>query len=404
MTLSWKGVVLIVVVVVCLTQLEQVGDRLVQIGDISCMTGQSTSSGSLARTSNVFDTAASWAAAFLPDNNYERYIPAPVEDYVVSHVKELGYDVESRDVSGCNIWTDPQATPHYNELQQFRQEMLNYTALLKAFPPMKEDLRVLLKRNPEQRDQICASLNVAPGGVRELFPSLQLSYTRAGYVEPLLPPMRHWQLCYSAVPHASLRLKQRQPVQMRMDYMVHDFEAMCRALKPDSRMILIDMGAALDFHSHVMSPAIYATKLYHQFGFKFDHIYAFEIQPKVPKQVYNKVPEELMASYHWINIGVSADPKSQFNPLTSILKNIDKDDFVVVKLDIDTGSIEVPLAHQILNDSVLAEKIDQFYFEHHVTFHELAPSWGDSMNGTIEDTLRLFQGLRQKGVAAHFWP
>ena len=142
---------------------------------------------------------------------------------------------------------------------------------------------------------------------------------------------------------------------MRMDYMVHDFAAMCRTLKPDARTVFLDMGASLDFHSGQESPAMYVTKLYSKFGFHFDHIYAFEVTPKDARQVYQKVPPEFMHSYHWMNIGVSAEVDSQYNPLSSIIKRFDKDDFIVVKLDIDTPHLEYPLVLQLLGDEYVTD-------------------------------------------------
>jgi hypothetical protein len=73
-----------------------------------------------------------------------------------------------------------------------------------------------------------------------------------------------------------------------------------------------------------------------------------------------------MASYHWINTGVSEDRNSTMNPLQMLLDNIDEVDFVVVKLDIDTASIEVPLAQQLQHDTALHLLVDQFHLETHV--------------------------------------
>jgi hypothetical protein len=123
---------------------------------------------------------------------------------------------------------------------------------------------------------------------------------------------------------------------MNMGYLVHDFGAMCRKLKRHSRTVFLDMGAALDFHSSGSTPAVYITHIYKKFGFKFDHIYAYEVRPKDPSDVYQRIPDDLKASYHWFNVGVEADPKSPNNPLKLILENFNEDDFVVVKLDIDT--------------------------------------------------------------------
>lgn len=95
------------------------------------------------------------------------------------------------------------------------------------------------------------------------------------------------------------------------------------------------------------------------------------------------------------------------NPLNSILRDFDEDDFIVIKLDIDTSSIEVPLAKQLLEggeNGTYHRLIDQFYFENHVHLGELAGNWGGSMEGTVKDSLDLFYGLREKGIPAHFWP
>lgn len=97
----------------------------------------------------------------------------------------------------------------------------------------------------------------------------------------------------------------------------------------------------------------------------------------------------------------------RLNPLDSILTKFNEDDFVVVKLDVDTSSIEVPLAKQLLNggpDGIYHKLVDQFYFEHHVHLGELARWWSSSMNGTVKESLDLFYNLRRKGIPSHFWP
>jgi hypothetical protein len=167
---------------------------------------------------------------------------------------------------------------------------------------------------------------------------------------------------------------------------------------------LVDMGASLDFHNgDKRQPAVYLTELFRKFGFPFDHVYAFEMKPEKPENVYEKLPPHLLAAYHWINVGVSADPDSTLNPLKLLLENFREDDLIVVKLDIDTASIEVPLALQLLKDDRYSKLIDQFYFEHHVLNSELAEDWRQSMKGTVKESLDLFAGLREKGIPAHSW-
>ena len=51
-----------------------------------------------------------------------------------------------------------------------------------------------------------------------------------------------------------------------------------------------------------------------------------------------------------------------------------------------------------------AHLVDVLYVEHHVHFAEMKPIWRSSARGTLQTTLELFTALRQKGVAAHYWP
>ena len=87
------------------------------------------------------------------------------------------------------------------------------------------------------------------------------------------------------------------------------------------------------------------------------------------------------------------------------MKEFDEDDFIVLKLDIDSPDIELPLAKQILEDKdgIYGKLIDQFYFENHVKIAEMRDIWGNETQGTVKDTLDLFYGLREKGIPAHFW-
>jgi hypothetical protein len=324
------------------------------------------------------------------------YIPASSETYVRQHARQLGYDNATHPVPTCSVWTDEAnvsvPTSVHDDLSVFRQELKEYNRLVKEFQPIS-DLRLQLASDESNIDQVCQQVDM---DMKALFPSRQLSMGASGLMEPLLPPFRHSDYCFE---HTRKAL-------MDLTFLVHDFGAMCRKLKRTSRTVLVDMGASLDFHNQAdgsSMPAIYLTDLYQKFGFSFDHIYAYEVTPKEPAHVFQKVPDHLMASYHWINTGVTADPTSSMNPLHMILDNFNEDDFIVIKLDIDTASVEVPLAQQLLHDTALHGLVDQFYFEHHVLLGELAPNWQHTMQGSVQESLELFIGLRELGVAAHSW-
>jgi hypothetical protein len=327
-----------------------------------------------------------------PIDAYNGYIPASSEDYVFKNAVALGYDTTGKQTSaGCPIWNNPNATTpviHAN-LVQYRTELREYERLVREFSSDIVDLRLHLG---EDGNNVCKSVDLHPDGIKGIFSgSGQLSHTSSGFVEPLLPPMRHPDLCDQGRKHL-----------MDLNYIVHDFGAMCRKLKPTSRIVLFDLGASLKF-GRATSPAIYLTELFHKFGFPFDHIYAYEMTPTDPKTVFDAVPRVLLPAYHWINVGVSATPGSHLNPWTTLLDKYNEDDIIVIKLDIDTPSIELALTLQLLKDERLGRLVDQFYFEHHVHLEELAVYWNSHMSGSVKESLDLFRGLREKGIPSHFW-
>jgi hypothetical protein len=278
-------------------------------------------------------------------------------------------------------------------------ELRDYNQRVDQFQPVS-DLRKLLRDNDDEHNvQICRALELHEQGLQGIFSSGEISWTvNGGYVEPLLPPMRHPEYCF----YGDRKL-------LDLGYLVHDFNHMCRKLKRTSRTILIDMGASLDFHERWNNdlkdmPAVYLVELYRKFGFPLDHIYAFEKVGADPEEVYKRLPEHWLTSYHWINVGVDADPNSRLNPLKWILDTFDEDDLIIVKLDIDTPAIELPLVLQMLSDDRYNRLVDQFYFEHHVKLYELGRYWtANGATGSIQDSLNLFAGLRAKGIASHFW-
>jgi hypothetical protein len=325
------------------------------------------------------------------------YQSAPLEQYLVDNAISLGFnktgDAGEDMASGCEVWNNGE-NPMYNTTQIFRRELKYYHANVTSFEQLP-DLRTLFLDGETNRDEVCKRAELDPeNGLLEGFfnESRQLSYSSSGYIEPLFPPMRHPDFC------------DRRSV-MSLAYLVHDFGAMCRRLKKTSRIVLFDLGASLEFHggNPMDSPALYLLSLYRKFGLPFDHIYAFEISEKNSQHVFDQIPDEILAAYHWINVGVSADISSKNNPWNLLLKNYNEDDLIIIKLDIDTGSIEVPLAHQLLNDTRFHGLVDQFYFEHHVKLWDIAYAWSDTMVGSVQESMELFQGLRKKGIPSHFW-
>eukprot|EP00956_Cyclotella_meneghiniana_P006993 scaffold9402_cov77-Cyclotella_meneghiniana.AAC.8 len=333
--------------------------------------------------------------SFPLNNSTFKYTPSSLERYIIDNGKALGYKTTKTDVADtCAIIRDGGSSI-YNDLQQYFQDLENYNKLVRDFRPL-QDLRLQFNSD-EDKHHACEATKLHNDGLSGIFSSTQLvsASSAVGVMEPLLPTMRSHKICDDFETNL-----------LAMDYMVHDFYSMCKQLQKHSRLIFIDMGASLDFHEdmHSEKPAIYIQSIYSKFGFVFDHIYAYEVNPKHPSKVFEAIPDELQSSWHWINVGVDARPCAKMNPFTMIENSFTKDDFIVVKLDIDTPLVEHALVEQLREDPVLLDLVDQFYFEHHVHQKELANNWFGTMDGNVGGSLKLMNELRTKGVAAHYWP
>ena len=364
-----------------------------------------------------------------------KYVPAPFEDYVYRNSELLGLTSKSFCPSGCYLWgydgnpegpsdeekehlqrvpddVRKQYLEHVAQMDQYQDFIANKFKL--SLPPYlgtgtsKErkysDLRHALRHY--NHSVVCDPLQVPWGGSTMKSTTSLLSHiqhTAASgsqsdiqFVEPLLPQLRHYGLCLD-----------KNRYLMDMKYMVHDFRYICNRLTPHSRTIFVDMGGSLLFHGGTSNPAITIANLYEQFGIMFDHVYAFEMTPFTPDQVkmiyQSNLPKTWETSYHWINVGVDSTVGSKLNPWTMIKEHFLPEDLVVVKLDIDTPTVELPLAQQFLQDPELLGLVDQFYFEYHVKLKELSRNWGYNLDDSVYDALHLMTQLREKGVGAHFW-
>jgi hypothetical protein len=93
---------------------------------------------------------------------------------------------------------------------------------------------------------------------------------------------------------------------------------------------------------------------------------------------------------------------SKQNPL-HIMKKVHCDDRVIVKCDIETSTIEVPLDIQIFNNSLNLEVvIDQLYFQHQLEKIDISGSWRYLRIGAIKASLDVFQNLHKMGIRVNF--
>ena len=229
----------------------------------------------------------------------DKYVPASTEKFILEHTREMGY-TSSKNPSGCDMWLSNEKYPELNKnLTKYAIDLEEYTRAVDNMDPA--NIPNLLKTIQQTGSHdVCNRIKLHPLGLKGLFPSNQLSLTgRSGYVEPLLPPFRSNKIC-SRLEFGFMK----RPHVLDMDYLVHDFEAMCLNLKPSSKIVLIDIGASLAFHRKRKSPMLQIMELYEKFGFHFDHIFAFEITEMKPQRVFNDLlPEKYLSSYHWINTG-----------------------------------------------------------------------------------------------------
>ena len=121
--------------------------------------------------------------------------------------------------------------------------------------------------------------------------------------------------------------------------------------------------------------------------------------------MHKAIPSEWRAAHHWFNVGVETDTTGDQNPLHQILEvgPFGPADFVVVKLDIDTPSVENPMAKQLLSNPRLAELVDVFHHEHHVGVAEMQPHWKRKTDGSMIESLEHFTRLRELRIASHHW-
>lgn len=376
------------------------------------------------------------------------YIPAKVEQNVL--------DIKNHNSSsGCLIWN--QESPLKHDLELWKKELTYYIEQMNTKNCRKEapDVRTLFLDDNSNREQVCREYADTPPPpqqqqqqspdhsdpktvqlksttssstttstlrgrksladddtssspynlMHEYFQaSQQLSYLpRMGYMEPLVPPLRHPEMC---------RPNMKPGYYMGiMDYLIEDFGHICRhVLHKTMRTVFLDIGACYNFESDgtdVAAAAIQAIEKYRRNGIHFDHIYAYEVRPVATELVYATVPKHMRGPMHWINMPANPEEGHDHNPWTMLLDTYKPDDFIVVKLDIDTPSVELPLFQQLLDSPELQKLVDVFYFEHHVQMDEMQQFWGkhewELTKGTIVESLEMFQRLRKAGVAAHYW-
>jgi hypothetical protein len=137
----------------------------------------------------------------------------------------------------------------------------------------------------------------------------------------------------------------------------------------------------------------------------FDWIVSFEYDKVDPENIYKSVPDDVLPHYIYFDRPVEKDPAGKWNPWR-ILRGMGAkpEDYVVVKIDIDSPDIENPLLGQ-LEGHELQGLVDELFIEHHVNTKLMNGWWGTGGSKlTMLDTYQTFTNLRKKGVRMHSWP
>eukprot|EP00667_Euglena_gracilis_P014334 EG_transcript_14851 len=177
---------------------------------------------------------------------------------------------------------------------------------------------------------------------------------------------------------------------------------------PHSRAFFFDVGSTF-FDSGL---AGYSDSLrwfmdvFHERGFSFGEIYAWEITPLNASEYWERVPDDFKHKMHFFNTAASSDPGSALNPLNVVAAVARPEDFVAFKLDIDNNAVEVQIIQQLIHDPSLIALVDELFWENHVKKSPMMWPGVKNLHGpcsTLAGSYHCFHRMRTAGIRAHSW-
>ena len=180
---------------------------------------------------------------------------------------------------------------------------------------------------------------------------------------------------------------------------------------PPRNCYLFDLGASTYRNGRGGASQSWFIEQYEKHGVHFDRIFAWEATVHKPEGIFGEktgMPKHVLDRISYYNVPVDATPGARYNPLRTLKDVVKVDDFVVVKVDIDTGNMEHAIMQQIAADPELASLVDELFYEHHVHLSPLARmGWSGktlrTTNLTLSDSYAFFSRLRNLGIRAHSW-
>lgn len=186
------------------------------------------------------------------------------------------------------------------------------------------------------------------------------------------------------------------------DYLVMSWNVSRKLLV--NKAFYFDLGASLYDAGAGGASQSWLVERFEARGVRWDGIFGWEAMAHPPSDVWSKIPAHLKPVYHWYNIPVDPGPNHPDNALNYIRQIAKPQDYVLLKIDIDTTLIEEALVRQLMKSEELLSLVDEFIFEHHVNTAPMHKFWNTAgEKSKLEDTYRIFGELRHKGILAHSW-
>jgi hypothetical protein len=173
------------------------------------------------------------------------------------------------------------------------------------------------------------------------------------------------------------------------------------------RRILLDVGSSYFGNwrdNNYAASGSWFYNMYHTRGQPFDRFVAVEVSPLSVQEVYKQLPPDLAAAYTLINAPLNVGEGDTLDVVKLIEGLVKPNDFFVLKVDVDSASIEQPFAEYLCKNATLASLVDEMMFEDHVDIVPMRPYWGSSLPRNLADSYVMFAKLRHRGIRAHSWP
>jgi len=143
---------------------------------------------------------------------------------------------------------------------------------------------------------------------------------------------------------------------------------------------------------------------YENLGSPFNRLIMYEGQKYKDREVIWNFPKRLASIFQYFNTWANLNPNDDDFSLRILNKIARKEDFVMLKVDIDQPK-EINVVLAMLESRNARAAIDEFFFEHHTKTPLMAPYWRNGDEACqVSDTYDIFLALRNSGIRSHGWP